>query len=188
MSGPERRKLMLAAATRAFAVGGYAGTSTAAVAKEAGVSQPYVVRMFGTKAELFREVLDTATNRLIEAFDRELTAQEAAGTAPTDPEFWTRLASAYTRLLTDRAQLLVLLHGFAAGHSPEVGGLARSAMAEIYSLITTRSGCTPAQARDFIARGMFIHLLLAIEAPEHCDEHAALRELTDSAFGTYEPG
>ena len=49
MTAEDRRELVLAAATRAFARGGYAGTSTDAVAKEAGVSQPYVVRIFGTK-------------------------------------------------------------------------------------------------------------------------------------------
>ena len=54
MPAGERRELVLQAATRAFAAGGYAGTSTDAVAKEAGVSQPYVVRMFGTGRKVWR--------------------------------------------------------------------------------------------------------------------------------------
>ena len=56
MNADDRRQLVLEAATRAFARGGYAGTSTDRVAREAGVSQPYVVRIFGTKLELFLEV------------------------------------------------------------------------------------------------------------------------------------
>ena len=68
MSADERRELVLAAATRAFARSGYAGTSTDAVAKEAGVSQPYVVRIFGTKLDLFLEVFDRATDRIGAAF------------------------------------------------------------------------------------------------------------------------
>ena len=60
MTAEDRRELVLEAATRAFAHGGYAGTSTDAVAKEAGVSQPYVVRIFGTKLELFLEVFERA--------------------------------------------------------------------------------------------------------------------------------
>lgn len=183
MSAPERRALVLAAAARAFAVGGYAGTSTAAIAKEAGVSQPYVVRMFGTKAKLFAEVLDLAVQRVVAAFDKELTAAAAAGTAPSDPAFWTQLGHAYVPLLADRAQLLVFLHGFAAGSDPEIGTQARAALGQIYTLIRARSGCQPAQARDFIARGMFIHVLLAIDAPEHADAHPGLRELTDLALG-----
>ena len=36
-----------------FAKGGYAGTSTEAIAARAGISQPYLFRLFGTKRELF---------------------------------------------------------------------------------------------------------------------------------------
>lgn len=182
MSGPERRTLVLAAAARAFAVGGYAGTSTAAIAKEAGVSQPYVVRMFGTKAKLFAEVFNLAVQRVVEAFGKELAAAAAAGIEPSDPAYWTQLGRAYVALLADRAQLLVFLHGFAAGSDPEIGAQTRAALAQIYTLIRERSGCAPAQAQDFIARGMFIHILLAIDAPEHGDEHPGLRELTDLTF------
>ncbi|WP_038171545.1 TetR/AcrR family transcriptional regulator [Tomitella biformata] len=185
MSGPARRELVLEAAARAFAVGGYAGTSTAAIAKEAGVSQPYVVRMFGTKAELFSEVLGRSVQHVLEAFDTELTAVAAAGIEPSDPAYWAQLGDAYIPLLDDRAQLLVFLHGFAAGSAPEIGAQARSAMAEIYTLIRDRSGCLPEQARDFIARGMFIHILLAIDAPAHADEHPGLRELTDISCDGY---
>ena len=38
------------------------------VARAAGVSQPYVVRMFGTKENLFLEVLERALERLLGAF------------------------------------------------------------------------------------------------------------------------
>ena len=40
MPAEQRREQLLDAATRAFAEGGYHGTSTDAVAREAGVSQP----------------------------------------------------------------------------------------------------------------------------------------------------
>ena len=64
MSAEDRRALVLEAGTRAFAHGGYHGTSTDAVAKEAGVSQPYVVRMFGTKLDLFLEVFHRVMERI----------------------------------------------------------------------------------------------------------------------------
>ena len=38
---------------RHFAIGGYNGTSTEAIAREAGISQPYLFRLFRTKKELF---------------------------------------------------------------------------------------------------------------------------------------
>src|SRR3954451_20530316 len=49
----ERRESVVAEATREFAAHGYAGTSTVAIAKRVGVSQPYLFQLFGTKKDLF---------------------------------------------------------------------------------------------------------------------------------------
>ena len=68
MNADERREQVLDAATRAFARTGYAGTSTDVVAREAGVSQPYVVRMFGTKRDLFLAVFERSTHRIQDTF------------------------------------------------------------------------------------------------------------------------
>ncbi|MGW6376416.1 TetR/AcrR family transcriptional regulator [Rhodococcus sp. NPDC055112] len=185
MSAPERRELVLAAASRAFARGGYAGTSTDAVAKEAGVSQPYVVRMFGSKAELFREVFARALKSIVAAFDEELDRIETqpGGIDPQSEEFWSRLGAAYGELVSDGDLLLVMMHGFSAGGTPEIGAQARAAMSEIYTQIRTRTGCTPEEAREFIAKGMLLNVLLAMQAPEHFDEDPALAELSECAFG-----
>src|SRR3954453_16442191 len=105
MSADDRRELGIAAATRAFARTGYAATSPDAVAKEAGVSQPYVVRIFGTKLDLFLEVLERACARVREAFE------EVLDQAPFDPENdddWARLGLASTALLRDRDLLMVM--------------------------------------------------------------------------------
>ncbi|MET3955062.1 AcrR family transcriptional regulator [Rhodococcus sp. OAS809] len=110
MSAPERRALVLAAATRAFAKGGYSGTSTDAVAKEAGVSQPYVVRMFGTKADLFHAVFTRALDEIVRTFNDKL---DTVTIDPSNPQFWAELGSAYGELVLDRDLLLVMLHGFA---------------------------------------------------------------------------
>src|SRR3954454_9229668 len=96
MSDENRREQVLAAAMKAFARTGYAGTSTDAVAREAGVSQPYVVRMFGTKLELFLAVFDRATDRIKAAFHSVL---DSGPFDPDDDEDWARLGTAYTELL-----------------------------------------------------------------------------------------
>lgn len=182
MSAVERREQVLAAASRAFARGGYHGTSTDAVAKEAGVSQPYVVRMFGTKAELFREVLAHAMDQIMTAFEPALSEIAAD---PENEELWARMGAAYTGLLlADRDLLLVMMHGFSAGSTPEIGAQARACMSKIYTQIRERSGCTPEQARTFIANGMLLNTLVAMEAPQHVDEDPALAELSVCAFGT----
>jgi AcrR family transcriptional regulator len=179
LGAEERRGLVLAAATRAFARGGYAGTSTDAVAREAGVSQPYVVRIFGTKLELFLEVFTRATRRIGAAFE------EVLGEAPFDPEDdadWERLGTAYTTLLADRNFLLVMMHGFSAGGVEEIGAAARVGMAAIFEILK-QTGCTDEQARDFVAHGMLLNVMLAMRAPEHVSEAGALAQLTLCAFG-----
>ena len=49
----ERREEILEAARYEFAARGLHGTSTEDIARRAGISQPYVFRLFGTKKELF---------------------------------------------------------------------------------------------------------------------------------------
>ena len=52
-SAEVRREEIIEIALRHFAEGGYHGTSTEAIAREAGISQPYLFRLFRTKRELF---------------------------------------------------------------------------------------------------------------------------------------
>lgn len=51
-----------------------------AIAKVAGVSQPYVVRIFGPKLELYLEVFRLACGRIGETFQRVVDAE------PFDPD------------------------------------------------------------------------------------------------------
>jgi AcrR family transcriptional regulator len=179
MSAEERRELVLAAATRAFARGGYAGTSTDAVAREAGVSQPYVVRIFGTKLELFLEVFERSVTRIRTAFE------EVLADGPFDPDNdddWVRLGLAYSELLADRDFLQVMMHGFSAGGVDEIAAAARRCMGEVFATIK-RTGCDDERARDFVAHGMLLNVMLSMRAPEHVGAGDPLSALTTCAFG-----
>ena len=59
----ERREAVLAAALHEFAAKGLHGASTDEIAKAAGISQPYLFRLFGTKKELYLETAREATER-----------------------------------------------------------------------------------------------------------------------------
>jgi AcrR family transcriptional regulator len=182
MSAGARREQVLAAATRAFARSGYAGTSTDAVAREAGVSQPYVVRMFGTKRDLFVAVFDRAARRVQEAFAGVLAGYAGRRFDPDDEADWAALGSAYTHLLADRDFMLVLMHGFTAGDDEAIGSRGRACMSEIYELLLT-TGCTPEQATAFVAHGMLLNVMLAMRAPEHLQDTRALQDMVGCAFG-----
>ncbi|MDQ6657703.1 MAG: TetR/AcrR family transcriptional regulator [Actinomycetota bacterium] len=179
LGGAERRELVLDAATRAFAGGGYAGTSTDAVARAAGVSQPYVVRIFGTKLELYLQVYRRACDRIGDTFQQVIAA------GPFDPDdeaAWGRLGEAYTALVADRDLLLVMMHGFAAGSVPEIGTAARQGMAHIAGILQGTGGSTE-RIRDFLAQGMLLNVLLAMRAPEHLASGGPLATITTCAFG-----
>lgn len=174
MTANERREQILKAALTVFADGGYAGTTTDQVAREAGVSQPYVVRLFGGKKQLFAEVYSRASHRIVAA----LAAVEPG------PDAKQEMGEAYIGLLADRNLLLLLMHGFAAGSEPEIGRLARWTLSEVFRLYLERTGEGPDEARIFVAHGMLINVLLAVNATEHVSESSALDALAVCTFGS----
>src|SRR6476646_7362802 len=68
LTADKRRDAVIAAAAIEFAQGGLAGTSTDAIARRAGVSQPYLFQLFGTKKELFIAVIRRCFERTTGVF------------------------------------------------------------------------------------------------------------------------
>ncbi|MEV0716675.1 TetR/AcrR family transcriptional regulator [Asanoa sp. NPDC050611] len=68
LTAAERSEQLIEAAITAFAKGGYAGTATDDIARLAGVSQPYVIRLFGSKQALFITVIEHVSGRIQQAF------------------------------------------------------------------------------------------------------------------------
>src|SRR3954451_9273035 len=69
-SAEERREDILAIAVPHFGEGGYRGTSTEAIARDAGISQPYLFRLFRTKKELLLACHGRACEKILEVFRR----------------------------------------------------------------------------------------------------------------------
>src|SRR5213075_247063 len=65
-----RREEILDAALAVFAEQGLHGSSTEEVARRAGISQPYVFRLFGTKKELFKAVIARCFRQTLERFQQ----------------------------------------------------------------------------------------------------------------------
>lgn len=66
----ERRRAVLEAALREFAEKGLHGASTDVIARAAGISQPYLFRLFGTKKELYLATARETTEALYAVFER----------------------------------------------------------------------------------------------------------------------
>ena len=140
------------------------------------MSQPYVVRTFGTKLELFLQVFRRAMDRIRFASKRCWTRASSTRTART-----TRPRSGWrTRTCSrDRDLLQIMMHGYSAGGVDEIAELSRECMAEIFRTIR-RTGCDEESCRNFIAHGMLINMLLSMHAraPGRVPELDALSECT----------
>src|SRR5579871_4502333 len=77
----QRREEVLVAATHEFAEHGYHAASTAAIAKLAGISQPYIYALFPNKRDLFLAAHARIVEQLRSTF---LAAARDAGPDPED--------------------------------------------------------------------------------------------------------
>jgi AcrR family transcriptional regulator len=179
MKSGERRELILAAAAGVFGERGYVGATTDAVAKAAGVSQPYVVRMFGSKAELFRAVLERSLDKLLEGFRQEIREHR-----PTDDDLPACIGRRYVDLLSDRGLLLSLMQAFLLGADPEIGPTARAGFLRVYRVLRDEAGFTPDEASGFLSTGMMINTLVGLRMAEDFDTEPDVRELLTTTLPT----
>nr|WP_296066651.1 TetR/AcrR family transcriptional regulator [uncultured Actinoplanes sp.] len=154
LTAEERQRQLVAAAITAFSQGGYAGTTTDQVARLAGVSQPYVIRIFRTKQELFLAAVNHAADRVEQTFR---SAAERDATLAS-------LGEAYQELLADSDLITVLLQGFTAGSDPAIGGPVRDCFGRLFVVVRELTGSTAAEARDFFAVGMLLTVMTAMRA------------------------
>lgn len=179
----QRREQILGAASQVFGERGYSGATTDQVAQAAGISQPYVVRMFGTKENLFVEVLERALEKLTGAFRAAL-----AEPTPTDETrsdvLVARLAATYVDLIEDRGILLSLMQAFISGHEPVIGARARAGFLTIYRLLRDEAGFEPEATMEFLAQGMLFNTLLALRLPDIFNDDATANEMMRATFRT----
>ncbi len=159
MTAEERGEQVLRAAVSAFAESGYAATRTDEIARRAGVSQPYVIRLFGTKQNLFRAALHRVCDRIEEIF-RAARTQAPPDAGPEDA--LAALANGYSVFLAERELLQLLLHGFAASADPAIGDQVRTRFGVIYELIRDLTGAPETETRRFLSTGMLLTVMSAM--------------------------
>lgn len=177
----ERREQILAAASQVFGERGYSGATTDQVAQAAGISQPYVVRMFGTKENLFVEVLERAMDKLTAAF-RAALAEPTPSDETRSDVLVARLAATYVDLIEDRGILLSLMQAFISGHEPVIGAKARAGFLSIYRMLRDEAGFDPEMTMEFMAQGMLFNTLLALRLPDIFNEDATANEMMRATF------
>ena len=156
-SADARRASILRAAIVEFARSGYAGTSTEAIATRAGISQPYIFRLFGTKKDLFIATYDMVTAAIEDAF-------VAAAEGLQGEDAMTAMGLAYLELLQDPDLLQVELHGFAAAAAdPDIARACQETFRRLWHLVSKYADVTPEEMREFFAQGMLCSVIAAID-------------------------
>jgi AcrR family transcriptional regulator len=158
MPAAERREMVLEAAVAEFAAHGLAGTSTEDVARQAGISQPYLFRLFPTKKALFLALVDRCFRRVEDAFI-------TAAADRTGDQALEAMADAYERLLDDRTMLLLQMQAYAACDDPEIREVTRAGYKKLWELTERLTGLPFQRVVDFFAVGMLMNVAAAMDLP-----------------------
>ena len=155
----ERREAVIEAAMRLFARTGM-HTSTLAVAKAAGISQAYLFRLFPTKDDLVVAVARRCHDRIHDTFAATIAHARRAGEDPLES-----MGAAYVELLGDRELLTLQLHSQAASIQDEaVRDVSREAFRRLVGLIRDQTDASDEEIKTFMAHGMLINVMTAIDA------------------------
>ena len=156
MTAEERREAILEAARDEFASTGYHGTSTETIAERAGISQPYLFRLFGTKKELFVASVRRSFRETLETFMR-------AAEGKRGEEALKAMGESYLGLLTDRSRLMAQLQAYASCDDPELRAVVREGYGDLFSWVERVSGVEAAELGRFFAQGMLLNVVAAMD-------------------------
>jgi AcrR family transcriptional regulator len=158
----ERRRALVDTALRVFAEGSYRGTTTAEIAREAGVSEPILYRHFASKRDLYLACIEESWHGLRTMWD------EAIGEAASSREFLPAMSGCYLSLrdAKHRVAELWMQATVEAADDPEVRKFLRRQLREVRDYVADvirrcQADGTVLEARDpeaeawiFVAGGL----------------------------------
>lgn len=170
----ERREEIIAVALEEFGEHGLDGTSTDTIARKAGISQPYLFRLFGTKKELYLETVRRCLSQTLELFE-----QSADGLR--GEEAMNAIGEAYRGLLADRTRLRAQMQAYSDCDDDDVREVVRAGFGRLVDYVTHVSGAEPEQIRDFFAFGMLLNVFASMDLLEHPAPWA--KDMVESCMG-----
>jgi AcrR family transcriptional regulator len=156
----ERREEILVVAMDEFGEHGLDGTSTDTIARKAGISQPYLFRLFGTKKELYLESVRRCLRETLALF-REAAADK------TGEDALDAIGEAYAGLLKDRTRLRAQMQAYADCDDDDVREIVREGFGELVKYAERVSGAPPERVRDFFAMGMLLNVFASMDLLDH---------------------
>ncbi|HEY7603006.1 MAG TPA: TetR/AcrR family transcriptional regulator [Gaiellaceae bacterium] len=155
-SAEERREDVLEAAREVFAEHGLSGASTDEIARRAGISQPYLFRLFRTKKELFLATVERCHSETRETFER-------AAEGKSGEQALKAMGHAYRELIRSNPnRLRAQMQTFAACEDPDVRRVARRGFGELVDVVERASGADAETVSRFFAKGMLINAVASM--------------------------
>lgn len=155
----ERRDEILDVAFLAFGTHGFEGTSTEAIAKAAGVSQPYLFRLFGTKKQLFLAAVERVHDLTGAALDLGIAEMgEHDGCGPFEA-----IGHAYKAAMETPGLLRMQMQALAACGDPDVRRVVREGYGRLVGRIQSSTNAPPDVLAGFVAKGMLLNVLAAMD-------------------------
>jgi AcrR family transcriptional regulator len=127
----ERREALIDTALRVFTEGSYRGTTTAEIAREAGVSEPILYRHFDSKRDLYFACIDESWRRLRAVWENAIAESQS-------PREWLPSMAGAVFALKDTKHLVAELWMQAvveAGDDAEVRKFLRKHMREVHAYV-----------------------------------------------------
>ena len=152
----ERRDDVITAALAAFARSGYFGANTTEIAREAGISQAYLYRLYASKEALFIATMTAAKEILVAAIGR-LVAR-----APQGEAIGVTLLRAAAGALSesDTEAATVMLHAAAAAHVEPIGQAVRECFRSQVDRLAAL-GANDDEIRAYLAWSQYANVLRA---------------------------
>jgi AcrR family transcriptional regulator len=162
MSAADRRDAVLDAALVEFAERGYAGTSTEDIARRAGISQPYLFRLFGTKKELYIASVTRCFRETLELFQR--SAEGLRG-----EEALHAIGEAYiAQLEANKTWLMAQMQSYAAAaEDPEIRSAVRAGYGDLVAYVKRVSGAEGPVIWQFFSTGMLLNVLATMHVNDN---------------------
>lgn len=157
MAMEERREIVLRESIPVFARYGFEGATTAEIAKRAGVTQPYIFKLFDSKKALFIEACERNMRTTVAQM------RESAG-GKSGHEALEAMGMAYVeRMENDRDSLLLQMQQYAACWDEDVQRTVRDCMREMWDMVVGMSKVPVGEVALFFAKGMMCNVMAAAD-------------------------
>ncbi|MFE2215068.1 TetR/AcrR family transcriptional regulator [Streptomyces canus] len=157
MSAAQRRAQILDIAMLEFSRTGLFGTPVDVIARAAGVTQPYVFRLFGSKTKLFIECVQIS---FAQSTARMLDAAEGL----SGVNALIAMGNQYRSNLENNPDVLIQTQAFAACAHEEVREAVREAYGDQWRQLAEQAGVKPVQMKIYMALGLLLNDLTMIDA------------------------